>query len=103
MFKPSINKAIYRIAQQSLNNIVKHAEAKNIYITLNCTNEEFTLNIKDDGIGFSMNQVSKQNMGIEIMKERAVSINAVLDIISKRGEGTEVSLTNKNKLKEWLL
>jgi PAS domain S-box-containing protein len=92
----------YRIAQEAMNNIAKHANAKKVIINfLNWTNggdhseRQISLNVIDDGNGFDNEMVAPENLGLQIMRERAESINAELEIVSKSGLGTSVQLTWK--------
>jgi len=78
----------YRIAQESLTNIVRHADAGKVWLDLHTTSERLTLRIADDGKG----GVLVEGAGITGMRERAVLVNADLTISSPKGEGTEVRL-----------
>jgi signal transduction histidine kinase len=91
--------AIYRIAQEALNNIVKHADANKVSINLNCNIsggadllDVIELIIQDDGCGFDPLDVPPDHLGLGIMQERAASINASLDVESHLDEGTKVKL-----------
>jgi signal transduction histidine kinase/PAS domain-containing protein len=95
--------AFYRIAQEALNNIVKHAGAKHVIIhlsanplfgssTLDEWHGEIELLVKDDGIGFDPEALSFEHFGLGIMQERAVEIQAQFHLNSKPAEGTEVTL-----------
>jgi nitrate/nitrite-specific signal transduction histidine kinase len=85
--------AIYRIAQETLNNIAKHAQANNVEMSLNCQNGNVVLDIFDDGRGFNPGVVPSDHLGLNIMQERAQRIGAELDINSVLGEGTRVRVT----------
>ncbi|MDX1883543.1 sensor histidine kinase [Mycolicibacterium sp. 120270] len=78
----------YRIAQESLTNIVRHAEASKVWLDLHTTADKLTLRIADNGKG----GIAKEGAGINGMRERAVLVNADLTITSPKGEGTEVRL-----------
>lgn len=78
----------YRIAQESLTNIVRHADASKVWLDLHITSDRLTLRIADDGKG----GVVVEGAGINGMRERAVLVNADLTIDSPQGEGTEVRL-----------
>jgi signal transduction histidine kinase len=81
---------LYRIAQEALNNIAKHAEASQVSLTLLCQSERVTLEIRDDGIGFEPGEIPAEHLGLRIMKERAAAIGADLSIDSSPGQGTTV-------------
>lgn len=80
---------IYRIIQELLNNVIKHADAKNVLIQLVREGNHFNLTVEDDGKGFDMNEVSR-GAGLANIKARAEYLNGNADIVSKKGEGTSV-------------
>ncbi|MDB5195693.1 MAG: hypothetical protein JWP88_63 [Flaviaesturariibacter sp.] len=82
-----VHLTIYRIIQEQLNNILKHAEASNAYIELVSTPKEFTLLIQDDGKGFNVN-MKRTGIGITNIITRAENINGRVTIESKSGKGT---------------
>lgn len=91
--------AFYRVTQEALNNIAKHAEASQVLVSLECLPEAVTLIIEDDGRGFDPTQVAPQKLGLGIMQERAVSIGAALALDSQPGNGTHLTLSwNKDSL-----
>jgi PAS domain S-box-containing protein len=85
--------ALHRIAQESLYNIGKHAEASQVVIDLSCDVESTKLCIQDDGRGFDPEAIPAGHLGIGIMRERAQSIGATFQIDSKPGDGTLVVVT----------
>lgn len=85
--------AFYRIAQEALNNIAKHADAGHVDVMFRCDDSEGQLRIHDDGIGFDPDLVRPGNLGLRIMRERATSIGADLSIHSRLGEGTEITMS----------
>jgi signal transduction histidine kinase len=82
--------AFYRIAQESLNNIAKHAEAKHVHVHLRYGSGVVELRISDDGRGFDPGDVGLSSLGLRIMRERAEQIGADLHIETGPGEGTTV-------------
>jgi PAS domain S-box-containing protein len=84
--------AFYRIAQESLNNIVKYSRAKQVEITILLGEQRAHLEIKDNGIGFDSANIKPTSLGMRIMRERAESIRASLDISSSPGRGTFVQV-----------
>ncbi len=82
----------YRVAQEALNNIAKHAGARQVDLHLECQPGQLNLRIKDDGLGFEAGSLTPDHMGIVIMRERASSIGARLEIESQVGQGTTVEL-----------
>jgi signal transduction histidine kinase len=85
--------ALYRIAQEALNNVAKHAEASRVDVHLECEPSRATLAICDDGQGFDAQNVPPGHFGVRIMRERAASVGAELEIESEPGRrGTRVSV-----------
>lgn len=84
--------AVYRLCQEALMNISKHAKAKQVKIILKYTQTELELKIKDDGIGFDTTQMVSGHYGLSMMRERAEAVNVQLSIISQIGQGTELDL-----------
>ena len=94
---PHVETAIYRIAQEALQNVQKHAAASVVRVTLRCRGSEselgrgFELTITDDGIGFDTGAVVKAtSYGIAGMHERTLLLGARLDLRSIPGRGTIV-------------
>jgi signal transduction histidine kinase len=85
--------AFYRIAQEALNNTSKHANASQVEVRLHCEPHGAELCVHDDGIGFDMNRVLPDNLGLSIMRERAETIGAQLAIHSQPQLGTEIIVT----------
>lgn len=83
--------ALYRIAQEALNNIVKHSNASSAWIKLICQRGQVLLSIQDDGLGFDPDNVSSDHLGINIMQERAEQAGISLDIMTSQENGTEVT------------
>lgn len=87
-------KAIFRILQESLTNIMRHSQAKNVEINLLQANDEIGLNIKDDGVGIKhLNESAQKSFGILGMKERAYSLGGTLTILSEENKGTNINLS----------
>lgn len=83
---------IYRLSQEALNNVAKHAEANRVEILLEQDASSIDLTIRDDGKGFDTNQILSGHYGLSMMRERAEAIGAHLSIISQPGKGTELTL-----------
>ena len=86
---PEVELVCYRIAQESLTNIARHAEASKVWLDLHSTTDQLLLRIADDGRG----GVDTEGAGINGMRERALLVSAALAIASPVGEGTEVLVT----------
>ncbi len=85
----------YRVAQEAMNNIAKHAGARQVDLRLNCQPGQLSMLIQDDGLGFDPSSITPEHLGIAIMRERANSIDANLNIESQVGQGTTVELVWK--------
>lgn len=85
--------ALYRIVQEAVNNVVKHAGARTITVQARQSQEMLVLSVRDDGRGFSTEDERPTSLGLNIMRERAESIAARLHIESNVGQGTQVILT----------
>jgi PAS domain S-box-containing protein len=93
--RPEIEINLYRIGQEALNNVAKHAKAANVSVLLEKRNDKVILIIEDDGIGFEVNKKSvltgdDRGMGLLGMKERAELIGGTLEIESSPGNGTTI-------------
>jgi signal transduction histidine kinase len=84
--------AFYRIAQEALNNTAKHAEASQVEVRFRCEAGQAGLSIYDNGRGFRIQNVPPGHFGVGIMRERAASVDAELEIESEPGSGTKVSV-----------
>ncbi len=89
---PTEKVALYRILQESLNNVARHAEAGAVEIKLATDGDQISLQVSDDGVGFDATKVH-EHLGLRIMAERAESIGAKLEIRSAENQGTTVSVT----------
>lgn len=85
-----VKRNLFRIAQEALNNVVKHARAQYVVLMLNQSTGQITLRICDDGQGFEACEVDGGHLGLQIMRERAKNIDALLSIFSHCGAGTEI-------------
>lgn len=84
--------AIFRICQESLRNIAKHASATRVKVNVDISEKELRLTVSDNGKGFSVDG-QKNTFGLIDMRERVQAINGKLTIDSKEGKGTTVSVT----------
>ncbi|MBE2270885.1 MAG: sensor histidine kinase [Anaerolinea sp.] len=90
---PDVQITLYRIAQEALNNIFKHADAASVTVRLVYEEEKVCLTITDDGRGFDPQLVTAEHMGLAIMGERIAGIGGHLIIESQTGFGTTVCAT----------
>jgi nitrate/nitrite-specific signal transduction histidine kinase len=98
---PDVHVALYRIAQEALNNVVKHARACGVEVLLRRTVSIVTdheqrlraeLQVSDDGCGFDPGSIAPNRLGLSIIRERAEAIGARLTITSQPGHGTRITV-----------
>ncbi|MBV6466336.1 MAG: hypothetical protein PGMFKBFP_01645 [Anaerolineales bacterium] len=87
-----VKEAFYRIAQEAFNNIARHAEAAQVRVRLDGEPMKMDLTIQDDGVGFDAQTLEHEGLGLGIMRERARSIGARLEVVSRPGRGTRLHL-----------
>jgi signal transduction histidine kinase len=92
---PDVKVALYRIAQEAVNNVAKHAQADRVSIYLDGTegtDEGVSVIVRDDGQGFRVGAVTGDHFGLQTMRERAEAIGATIEIESEPGEGTTLTV-----------
>jgi two-component system nitrate/nitrite sensor histidine kinase NarX len=95
-----VHVAFYRITQEALNNVVKHARAGQVTVSLRCLDDDddhsdqfrIELAIYDTGRGFDLAQVPAERLGLGIIRERAQAIDVDLTIASSPGQGTQITV-----------
>jgi signal transduction histidine kinase len=92
--------ALYRVAQEALNNIAKHARASQAKVYLDCKPGRVTLRVSDDGRGFAPDVIEPHQLGVGNMRERAGAIGAEFTLASQPGQGTEITVTWENTERE---
>ena len=99
-FPPAVEQCIYRVAQEALENVSRHAVAHRVALRLEEADDHIVLTVSDDGQGFDPAMVDlEQRLGLRSMRERAEMIGGTLVVESNVGEGTTVSLTIALSLK----
>ncbi|HMQ55150.1 MAG TPA: GAF domain-containing protein [Anaerolineae bacterium] len=96
-FPAEVKLALYRIAQEALHNIAKHAHASQVEIKLVSQPEQVSLRISDNGYGFDPGTILPHQLGLSIMAERASSVGANFRLESQPGQGTAVTVTWPNQ------
>jgi signal transduction histidine kinase len=90
---PDVHEAVYRITQEALNNVVRHAKAANAWVQLDIDASHAHLLIGDDGCGFDPGaSLDPSHIGLKTMRERAGDSGGRLAVRSVQGEGTVVTL-----------
>ena len=92
---PNFELSLYRIAQELINNIVKHAFASQAIVQLSCQNNLLSLTIEDDGRGFKFGQHQK-GTGLTSIQKRIEAMNGQLEVKSEVGKGTSIYMEFEN-------
>jgi signal transduction histidine kinase len=98
---PQSEMSLYRMVQESLNNVIHHASAKHAWVELEFTDTDFSVQIRDDGKGFVVPNnpaefPEKGHFGLLGLQERSELIHAELAIVSRPGKGTTISILLSN-------
>jgi signal transduction histidine kinase len=89
--------ALFRIAQEAVNNAVRHSRARKVKLELDYNDGYVRLSVVDDGVGFDVAGAGGRGLGLNSMKERAEAIGGILEIISRKS-GTRVKIRAPAKL-----
>jgi signal transduction histidine kinase len=93
LLSPEVEEGLYRIAQEALNNSLRHAHAQTVSVLLHQNHRRVTLKVSDDGVGFAPDTVEEQGgFGFRGMEERAARMGGKLTITSRPGSGTCVQV-----------
>jgi signal transduction histidine kinase len=94
---------LFRVAQEALQNAVKHSRARNVAVRLRRSEAGVLLTITDDGVGFDLDAAPGEGLGLVSMTERLESIGGALKILSKPGEGTRLEIAVPSRSVEALV
>ena len=97
-FPEDVQIAFYRVAQESLNNVARHAQATKVRLSLICSGPDATLTISDDGRGFDA-AANNSGMGLVIMRERIGAIGGDLQVRSESKSGTTITVHWNNQVR----
>ncbi len=97
---PLINLTVFRVVQESFNNIVKHSKCKNALLLIDCTKRQIEVEIIDDGIGFDARGIllRPSGYGLYNMRERIEMLNGAFSLNSEIGKGTKIKIVIPNKI-----
>lgn len=84
--------AVYRSVQEALQNVAKHSHAKGFAVRLEIAGNRLTLEVEDDGVGFSPRAAVRRGLGLKGMRERANAFGGSLNVRSRPGKGARVRL-----------
>ena len=85
-----VSLCLYRIAQESLHNVVRHSHARDAHVTIGCDDGFVSLQIADSGIGFDPRHAAHAGLGLHSMRERVAILNGQLTIDAAQGSGTHI-------------
>jgi len=92
----AVQTELYRIVQETLNNVVRHAQADEVSIHIVANNQCFKMIIQDNGIGFDLAEVENSGgLGLRSIQERVTQLNGQLIIDSMLREGTSITILIK--------
>ncbi len=94
---PHVETTLYRIAQEAMTNVARHARAQNVWLNVTRARGHFTLCVRDDGRGFEVERVlshpdERVGLGLLGMKERATLVGGTLAVESQAGQGTRITV-----------
>jgi signal transduction histidine kinase len=93
-FGPEAETAIYRVVQEALHNVAKHAQAKNVGVQVAREQSAIKLLVEDDGIGFVQKGVSRgRSFGLSGMRERVAALGGTVRVRTGKGRGTRIEVT----------
>ena len=93
-FGPDAETAIYRVVQEALHNVAKHAQAKNVNVQVSREQGCIKLVVEDDGVGFTQKSVSRgRSFGLAGMRERIAALGGTVRVRSGKGRGTRIEVT----------
>ncbi len=92
---PSVEIILFRIMQESISNVLNHAKASTLDILMNFKKNLLNITIEDNGVGFDIEEINNMGSGMSNMMYRAETLNAAVDIISTKGQGTTISINYK--------
>jgi PAS domain S-box-containing protein len=85
-----VKEALFRIAQQALDNAAKHSRADRLDVRLACEPDGLELEVFDNGVGFDPQTVRPGHLGLQSMRERAMGVGGTLDVTGSQGRGTQI-------------
>jgi signal transduction histidine kinase len=92
-----VQHTLYQIAQEALNNVLRHAHARSVTVALECQGNGAVMEVVDDGCGFDPTSVPRGRMGLDNMRHRAQEAGGTLEIVSAPDAGTRVRIIVKSE------
>jgi signal transduction histidine kinase len=92
-----VSLVLFRVAQEALSNVAKHAKTQHVTVAINATADAVTMHISDDGCGFEPDRIVEntngEHLGVITMYERTRSVGGIIQIDSEFNKGTQITLT----------
>jgi signal transduction histidine kinase len=89
-FDPETETTVYRVVQESLTNVVKHAQATSVDLMVRCLGEKIELTVNDDGVGFDLESAAIAGFGLAGMHERVELAEGELRVLPRPDKGTMI-------------
>lgn len=89
---PTVEINLYRVVQEALHNIIKYAAAQTVQISLHESADKLSMQIVDDGVGFTKGSMKNEGLGLKHMEERIDQLDVAFSIESNLGEGTKIRI-----------
>jgi two-component system sensor histidine kinase UhpB len=89
---PGVALCVYRVVQEALGNVARHAQAKRTMISISGNDDVLQVAIKDDGRGFDLDQAKGKGLGLISMEERVRHLGGTFSIVPKPGNGTRIDI-----------
>ena len=96
----TVSHHLFRVAQEAINNSVKHGKASQVVLSVSATGDNLQLSVRDNGLGFSTQKTQSQGLGLRIMAYRAQKIGGTLHVVPAEGGGTLVTCNFKTPPEE---
>jgi signal transduction histidine kinase len=87
---PTTQLVVYRLVQEATTNIAKYAQARTVWVSLACKDNQIEVCVRDDGIGFDTGKISSKSHGLLGMRLRVEAEQGVLELVSSPGQGTSI-------------
>ncbi|MGH9002392.1 MAG: sensor histidine kinase, partial [Acidimicrobiia bacterium] len=90
---PAVERHLFRVVQEALSNVVRHASAPHVRIEMQVTGDAVTVVVGDDGVGFDpeARAIAARRLGLTSMRERVESLGGRFEVVSAPGQGTTVT------------
>lgn len=92
LLAPEPARAAYRIVQESLRNVVRHAQGRSANVHLEFADGHLSLRVQDDGRGFDASTLANHGLGLASLRERALAVGGTAEVRSRPGAGTTIAV-----------